>query len=75
MVDEVYRTSAEGIYATGDVTPGPQFTHAAWDDHRLLFNIVTGAEPRGSSGRLVPHVTYTDPQVAGVGLTVREAEA
>jgi len=37
VTDDEYRTSAPGIYAVGDVTGGPQFTHTSWDDHRLLF--------------------------------------
>jgi len=73
VVDDDYRTSAEGVFATGDVSGGPQFTHSAWDDHRLLFDVLTGRASRGRSGRLTPHVTFTDPQVAGVGLTEREA--
>jgi pyruvate/2-oxoglutarate dehydrogenase complex dihydrolipoamide dehydrogenase (E3) component len=72
-VDDQYRTSAAGVYATGDVTGSPQFTHVAWDDHRLLFDLLTGRRSPRRTGRLVPHVTYTDPQVAGVGLTEREA--
>jgi pyruvate/2-oxoglutarate dehydrogenase complex dihydrolipoamide dehydrogenase (E3) component len=55
------------------VTGGPQFTHVAWDDHRVLFDLIDGTGSRRRSGRTVPHVTYTDPQVAGVGLTVRDA--
>ena len=73
VVDDAYRTTADGVFATGDVTGGPQFTHTAWDDHRLLFDLITGRGSRGRSDRIVPHVTYTDPQVAGVGLTEREA--
>jgi pyruvate/2-oxoglutarate dehydrogenase complex dihydrolipoamide dehydrogenase (E3) component len=73
VVDEQYRSSAEGVFATGDVTGDPQFTHVAWDDHRLLFDVLTGNGSPRRSGRLVPHVTYTDPQVAGVGLTERQA--
>jgi pyruvate/2-oxoglutarate dehydrogenase complex dihydrolipoamide dehydrogenase (E3) component len=69
----VYRTSAAGVYATGDVTAGPQFTHVAWDDHRILYDIITGERSGRRSGRIVPNVTFTDPQVAGVGLTEREA--
>lgn len=72
-VDDDYRTSADAVYATGDVTGGPQFTHTAWDDHRLLFDIIAGRSVRGRSSRIIPHVTYTDPQVAGVGMTEREA--
>lgn len=73
VVDDQFRTSADGVYATGDVTGGPQFTHVAWDDHRLLYDVLTGIGSPRRSGRLVPHVTYTDPQVAGVGLTEQEA--
>jgi pyruvate/2-oxoglutarate dehydrogenase complex dihydrolipoamide dehydrogenase (E3) component len=73
VVDEQYRTSAGGVFATGDVTGAPQFTHVAWDDHRLLFDVITNGGSPKRSARQVPHVTYTDPQVAGVGLTEREA--
>jgi pyruvate/2-oxoglutarate dehydrogenase complex dihydrolipoamide dehydrogenase (E3) component len=73
VVDDEWRTSADGVFATGDVTGGPQFTHVAWDDHRLLFDLLTERGSPRRAGRLVPHVTYTDPQVAGVGLTEREA--
>jgi pyruvate/2-oxoglutarate dehydrogenase complex dihydrolipoamide dehydrogenase (E3) component len=72
-VDDRYRTSAEGIFAVGDVTPGPQFTHTSWDDHRLLFDILEGHATRTRADRLVPHAVFTDPQVAGVGLNERAA--
>jgi pyruvate/2-oxoglutarate dehydrogenase complex dihydrolipoamide dehydrogenase (E3) component len=72
-VDDHYRTSAPGVYAVGDCAGGPQFTHAAWDDHRLLFDVLAGRPGRGRKDRLVPYTAYTDPQVAGVGLTEREA--
>jgi pyruvate/2-oxoglutarate dehydrogenase complex dihydrolipoamide dehydrogenase (E3) component len=72
-VDDHYLTSAEGIYAVGDVTPGPQFTHASWDDHRLLFEHLMGRPARKRSERLVPITAFTDPQVARVGLTEEEA--
>jgi pyruvate/2-oxoglutarate dehydrogenase complex dihydrolipoamide dehydrogenase (E3) component len=75
VVDDHYRTSAPGTYAVGDCTGGPQFTHAAWDDHRLLFDVLQGRPGRGRKDRLVPYTAYTDPQVAGVGLTEREAKA
>src|SRR5438309_7035582 len=74
-VDDRYSTSAEGIYAVGDVTGGPQFTHTAWDDHRILFDALTGRSARSRSGRVIPYVVFTDPQVAGVGLNEREARA
>ena len=74
-VDDRYRTSAESVYAVGDVTPGPQFTHASWDDHRLLYDILMGRGSRGRGDRLVPITAFTDPQVARVGLTEQEARA
>jgi pyruvate/2-oxoglutarate dehydrogenase complex dihydrolipoamide dehydrogenase (E3) component len=73
VVDDHYRTSAEGVYAVGDVTAEPQFTHVAWDDHRILFDLLVGRSQRGRSGRHIPYAVFTDPQIAGVGLTEREA--
>jgi pyruvate/2-oxoglutarate dehydrogenase complex dihydrolipoamide dehydrogenase (E3) component len=72
-VDDHYATSAPGVYAVGDCAGGPQFTHTAWDDHRLLFEIIAGRPGRGRKDRLVPWTAYTDPQVAGVGLSEAEA--
>jgi pyruvate/2-oxoglutarate dehydrogenase complex dihydrolipoamide dehydrogenase (E3) component len=74
-VDDRYQTSATGVYAVGDCTGGPQFTHTAWDDHRILFDVLMGRSGRGRTHRLVPYTAYTDPQVAGVGLTEREAKS
>ena len=72
-VDDAFRTSAEGVYAIGDCTGGPQFTHRSWDDGRILHQILTGARTGGNEGRLVPYAMFTDPQVARVGMTQREA--
>jgi pyruvate/2-oxoglutarate dehydrogenase complex dihydrolipoamide dehydrogenase (E3) component len=73
-VDDHYRTSAPGVFAVGDATGGPQFTHTAWDDHRLLLDVLEGRPGRGRNDQIVPYAAYTDPQIAGVGLTQREAE-
>ena len=74
QVDDSYRTSAEGVYAVGDVTGGPQFTHTSWDDHRILYEILQGEDGRGRRGRLIPYSVFTDPQVARAGLSEREAK-
>lgn len=74
-VDDDYRTSVEGVYAVGDITGGPQFTHTSWDDHRILYDILLGNEGRDRSHRLIPYCVFTDPQVARVGLSVRDAKA
>ena len=73
VADDQYRTSAKGVYAVGDVLGGPQFTHTSWDDHRLLFDILLGRSRRSRFERFIPYTAFTDPQVAGVGLTEKEA--
>jgi pyruvate/2-oxoglutarate dehydrogenase complex dihydrolipoamide dehydrogenase (E3) component len=75
IVDERYETSEPGVFAAGDCTPGPQFTHVAWDDHRVLFDVLTNRPARRRSDRLVPSTVFTDPQVAAVGLTEEAARA
>ena len=75
VVDERYETSERGVFAAGDCTPGPQFTHVSWDDHRVLFDVLMGRPARRRSDRLVPSTVFTDPQVAAVGLTEQAARA
>jgi pyruvate/2-oxoglutarate dehydrogenase complex dihydrolipoamide dehydrogenase (E3) component len=75
QVDERYETSARGTFAVGDCTPGPAFTHVSWDDHRVLFEILSGRDARARGDRLVPYTVFTDPQVAGVGLSEGQARA
>jgi pyruvate/2-oxoglutarate dehydrogenase complex dihydrolipoamide dehydrogenase (E3) component len=75
IVDGHYRTSTPGVYAVGDATGGPQFTHSSWDDHRLLFDLLLGRGTRGRADRIVPYVVFTDPQLGHVGLHESEARA
>lgn len=74
-IDDRYRTSAQSVYAVGDVSGEPQFTHVSWDDHRILFELLMGRSERGRGGRAYPYAVFTDPQVAGVGTTERQARA
>src|SRR5215831_10992729 len=73
-VDEYLRTSNPNIYAAGDVAAFPQkFTHAAMATARLcVANALDGANRRARE-LVVPHCTYTDPEVAQVGLTPHQA--
>lgn len=75
VVDDRYETSEPGVFAVGDVTPGPEFTHVSWDDHRVLFEVLSGRSARARSERIVPYTVFTDPQVAGVGLGEADAKA
>ena len=74
-VDSELRTNIKHIYAAGDVTGGYQFTHfAGWQAFQAARNALL---PGSSSGLtdLVPWVTFTDPEVAHIGLTEERAKA
>jgi pyruvate/2-oxoglutarate dehydrogenase complex dihydrolipoamide dehydrogenase (E3) component len=74
-VDEYLESSVPGVYAMGDVRPGPAFTHAAFDDFRILrANLLDGARA-STRGRVVPYTVFIDPQLGRIGLTEREAQA
>jgi pyruvate/2-oxoglutarate dehydrogenase complex dihydrolipoamide dehydrogenase (E3) component len=73
VTSDHYETSAEGVFAVGDATGAPQFTHVAWDDHRILFDKLMGRPSRARSSRHYPYVAFTDPEVAGIGLNEKRA--
>jgi pyruvate/2-oxoglutarate dehydrogenase complex dihydrolipoamide dehydrogenase (E3) component len=73
-VDERLRTTADGVWANGEVAGSPQFTHIAFDDFRILRDNLSGGN-RVTTGRLVPFSMFTDPELARVGLSEREAKA
>jgi len=66
-------TNIPGIWAIGDVSGGPQFTQASMDDFRILRDNVFGDGSRSRSDRYVPSTLFTDPELAHVGLTEKEA--
>jgi pyruvate/2-oxoglutarate dehydrogenase complex dihydrolipoamide dehydrogenase (E3) component len=74
QVDKRLRTSVSHIWACGDVIGAPYWTHAAEDQGRTVAANVLGGRKRWSA-RAIPWATYTDPEVAGVGLTVEQARA
>lgn len=72
--NERLETSVPGVYAIGDVKGGPQFTHIAYDDYRILkANLLDGGD-RTVRGRMVPYTVFMDPQLGRVGMTEREAQ-
>lgn len=76
-VDASLQTSQSDIFAIGDITGGPAFTHVAEAQGRLVANIITGSALTRRfqkwNDRVIPRVTYTDPEVAAVGLTESDA--
>ena len=66
-VDERLATTAPRVWALGDCAGSPQFTHAAFDDFRVVNENLHGGN-RTTSGRLVPYCMYTDPELVRIGL-------
>ncbi len=73
QVNEQLETNVPGIYAIGDCKGGPAFTHISYDDFRILrANLLEGGKET-TTGRMVPYTMFTDPQLARVGLSEKEA--
>lgn len=72
-VNDQLETSAEGIFALGDIKGGPAFTHVSYDDYRLIVRHVIDKEKISVADRLVPSCIFIDPQLGRVGLTEQEA--
>lgn len=77
VVDDHRRTSQPHIFAIGDVTGAAQFTYLSLDDHRIVFDQLTGADPARSAAdrTAVPNCLFLTPPLARVGMTEREARA
>jgi probable pyridine nucleotide-disulfide oxidoreductase len=74
-VNDRLETNVPGIWAIGDVSGGPQFTHASLDDFRILRDNIFENGSRSRNDRYVPSTLFTDPELAHVGLTEKEAAA
>ncbi|MBV8685547.1 MAG: dihydrolipoyl dehydrogenase [Alphaproteobacteria bacterium] len=73
-VDHDFRTAVPGIYAIGDVTPGPMLAHKAEDEGVAVAEILAG-QVGIVNHDVIPSVVYTFPEIASVGLTEEEAKA
>jgi pyruvate/2-oxoglutarate dehydrogenase complex dihydrolipoamide dehydrogenase (E3) component len=72
QVDERLRTTASSTWAIGECAGSPQFTHVSVDDFRIVRDNMAGGNRR-TDDRLVPHVMFTDPPLARVGLSEGDA--
>lgn len=71
--DDRLQTNVPGIYAVGDIRPGPKFTHISYDDYRVLqANLIDGGD-RTIEGRPVPYTVFMDPQLGRIGMTESQA--
>jgi pyruvate/2-oxoglutarate dehydrogenase complex dihydrolipoamide dehydrogenase (E3) component len=72
-VNDRLETTAPNVWALGECAGSPQFTHASEDDFRIIAGNQAGAT-RGTHNRLVPYCVFTDPPLAHVGLSERDAQ-
>ena len=73
IVDEYQKTSVDGIYAIGDIAGNPMLAHKATHEGKVAAEVCSGL-PAAMDSKAIPSVVYTDPEVAWVGLTEKEAK-
>ncbi|GAA4123537.1 dihydrolipoyl dehydrogenase [Knoellia locipacati] len=71
--DDRLRTSAEGVYAVGDIVPGLQLAHRGFQQGIFVAEEIAGLKPATIVESTIPRVTYCDPEIASVGLTEAQA--
>jgi len=71
-VNDRLETSAPAVWAVGECAGSPQFTHASFDDFRIVRDNLAGGH-RSTRGRLIPYCMFTDPPLARVGLSEEDA--
>ena len=74
LVDEKCRTNIPGVWAVGDLIPTLQLAHVGFAEGILVAEEIAGLNPRPINYDGVPRVTYSDPEVASVGLTTAAAK-
>jgi dihydrolipoamide dehydrogenase len=75
LVDDKCRTNIPGIWAVGDLIPTLQLAHVGFAEGILVAEEIAGLKPRAINYDGVPRVTYSEPEVASVGLTTAAAKA
>jgi dihydrolipoamide dehydrogenase len=72
-VDSQMRTNVENIFAIGDLVGQPMLAHKATHEAKVAAEVVAGHKSHFDA-RVIPSVAYTDPEIAWVGVTEREAK-
>ena len=67
-IDKDFKTSVDGIYAIGDVVPGPMLAHKAEEEGVACVEIINGQKTHFNYD-IIPAIVYTNPEVASVGKT------
>ncbi len=74
QIDEFYRTNVPGIYAIGDVVPGPALAHVASAEGIICVEKISGMSPEPLDYNNIPGCTYCSPEIASVGYTEKAAK-
>jgi pyruvate/2-oxoglutarate dehydrogenase complex dihydrolipoamide dehydrogenase (E3) component len=72
-VNERLETTADGVWAVGEVAGSPHFTHISEDDFRVVRDNILGGN-HVTTGRQVPFCLFTDPEIARIGLSETDAK-
>jgi len=73
IVDEYYRTNVDGYYAIGDIVHGPALAHVASHEGIICVEKIAGYQPQVLDYGNIPGCTYTNPEIASVGMTEKQA--
>ncbi|HET8809314.1 MAG TPA: dihydrolipoyl dehydrogenase [Flavobacteriaceae bacterium] len=74
LVNDWYHTNVPGIYAIGDVTPGPALAHVASAEGITCVEKIAGMNVEAIDYGNIPGCTYASPEIASVGMTEKEAK-
>jgi dihydrolipoamide dehydrogenase len=74
LVDAKCRTSVAGVWAVGDLIPTLQLAHVGFAEGIMVAEEIAGLNPRAINYDGIPRVTYSEPEVASVGLTTAQAK-
>jgi len=72
-VDDELRTSVPGIWALGDCNGRGAFTHTSYNDFEIVAANLLDGDPRRVSDRIAAYALFTDPPLARIGLSIKEA--
>lgn len=74
LVNDFYQTNIPGVYAIGDVVPGPALAHVASAEGIICVEKIAGHHPEPLNYGNIPGCTYCSPEIASVGLTEKAAK-
>jgi dihydrolipoamide dehydrogenase len=73
-VNESLQTNLPNVYAVGDIVRGPQLAHKGFQEGIFVAEHIAGLNPRIIDTLAIPRVTYSDPEIASIGLTETQAK-